>query len=145
MKTAVDHIARSVLPWRPEESGLTECGLVAASFPTITREAYQARLMDLGQQRAALFTCWTCSDTVNRWRTWGENPVSAMQRETAKYSPYRSPGDYEDFRKELVAIAALIAAHREEFDAYIAGLGAVVNLDERRKHPKKKIARPVRL
>lgn len=136
MKGPVDHIARTVLPWR-DAAGLTECGLAAASYPTITREAYRARLAEMGEQRCALFTCMTCSDVVRHWKTWAEDPVSAIQRETGHYySGYSAARQekYEEFRRELVAIAALIGAHREEFDGYIAGLGAVVRLDEERKN-----------
>lgn len=136
MKSPVDHISRAVLPWRGEEAGLTECGLAAASYPTITREAYRTRREEMGQQRCALFSCMTCADTVTRWSTWAEDPVDAMQRETAKYSRHL-PERGEAFRRELLSIAALIANHREEFDAHIAALGAVVKLDEHRKRMKK--------
>lgn len=42
---------------------------------------------------------------------------------------------------ELEAIAALVAAHREEFDAYLAGLGDTVQLAERRSAKRSRRAR----
>jgi hypothetical protein len=140
VKQPVDHIARSPLPW-VANMGLTECGLPAASYPTITRLAYLERLKDMGEQRASLFTCMTCKDTVGHWKTWDEDPVSAIQRETG-YMHGRAPRK-EEFRLELLAIAALIEAHRDEFDSYIAGLQAVVKLDEHRQ-AKPKISRTSR-
>ena len=140
MKEPVDHIARSILPWRPEESTLTECGLVAASYPTITRDAYFARVKDLGKTRAAMLTCVTCAQTAERWKTWQDDPVDAMKRETGKY--WRGqPETWEAFRRELLAIAALIAEHREEFDAHVAALAAVVKLDDVRAAKQQQVKR----
>lgn len=145
MKEPVDHVARSILPWRPEEATLTECGLVAASYPTITREAYFARLKDLGQTRTAMLTCVTCAETIRRWKPWQDDPVDAMKRETEKYWGGRQglqAEKWEAFRRELLAIAALIAQHREEFDAHVTALGDVVELDEARKARQSRPRRP---
>jgi hypothetical protein len=140
MKDPVDHIARAVLPWREAERGLTECGLAAASYPTIDREAYFQRLTDFGKTRAAMLTCVTCSDVVRHHAPWHVDPVSAIEREVTHYfgrysedRPRPPNPKYEPFRRELRAIAALIAAHREEFDAYLVGLGTVSELDEARR------------
>lgn len=145
MKEPVDHIVRAILPWREAEKGLTECGLAAASFPTIARETYFARRREMGAQRAALFTCMTCAGVVCHYAPWDDDPVSAISREAPNYwSGYdhdgytrRSPDPkHEGFRRELRAIAALIESHRQEFDAHVAGLGAVSELDEARRKKK---------
>ena len=136
----VDHIARSILPWRPEESTLTECGLPAASYPTLSRRDFFWRLKDLGIRRSAMVTCITCAETASRWETWDEDPVHAMKRETAKYwrsqylSGHSSNRDkYRAFRSELRAIASLIAAHSDEFARLVEAHQQTPTLAERRR------------
>ena len=53
-------------PWRTD-AGITECGYNAEKVPTLTRDAYFARVKSLGQQRSAMLTCMTCSQTASRW------------------------------------------------------------------------------
>lgn len=124
MKEPVDHILRPQLPWRID-GGITECGYDATKVSTLTRAAYFARLKDLGQQRSAMLTCMTCSQTAQRWATWEDEPRQAIQREIEweGHGSYRWGGDDRRgtrMRDELLAIAALIEAHREEFDAHVA-------------------------
>jgi hypothetical protein len=114
VKEPVDHILRPSLPWRTQ-SGITECGLNAGSVSTLTREAYFARLRDMGQQRTALLTCMTCGDTARRWVTWAEDPRRALEREIQWETAWRHRNNGDLLHDELVAIAALIEAHREEF------------------------------
>lgn len=44
----------------------------------------------------------------------------------------------ERLRAELQAVAALVDAHREEFDAYLSGLSETVNLTERRNTKRRR-------
>jgi hypothetical protein len=125
MKEPVDHIARPNLPWR-DPAGMTECGHDAAKVPTITREQYLQRLKDMGQQRTAMFTCMTCATTAGRWSDWEADPRQALGREIdwERGSGYRSRTDRgQQLKDELVAIAALIEKHRDEFDAIISENG----------------------
>lgn len=122
----LDHVERPSLPWR-ETDRLTECGLRADSYPTITRDQLRSRAAKLGRQRTHLVMCITCLNTAQRWPSWDENPVGALGREI---NQMRGPS--EVFRDELLAIAALIDAHRDEFDEAVAGLGDVVQLGEQR-------------
>lgn len=120
MKEPVDHIHRPSLPWRVASSGMTECGLNAASVASITREAYFTRLKDMGQQRTALLTCMTCGDTCRRWGTWEDDPRKALEREIhweTGWAPRKDRGEL--LRDELLAVDALIEAHRDEFDAHL--------------------------
>lgn len=117
MKEPVDHILRPQLPWR-NEGGITECGYDASKVSTISREEYFARLKDMGQQRCALLTCITCSDTARRWGTWADDPRKALEREIQWEAGWRKDRGTR-LRDELEAIAALVEAHREEFDAHI--------------------------
>lgn len=122
MKEPVDHILRPALPWRTGEPGITECGFDASKVKTLTREEYVRRYKDLGQQRMALLTCMTCADTARRWGTWEDDPRRAVDREiTWEWGGgYRARNDRgQRLKDELLAVAALIEAHRDEFDAHV--------------------------
>lgn len=140
MKEPVDHILRPRLPWRrPDEVPVTECGYDATKVKTLARAEYFKRRKELGEQRTAMLTCMTCSDTARRWGTWDDDPRLAMQREIEweRGRPYWST--YADknghrLKDELIAIATLIKAHAEEFEAMI-----VAN-NQRREWLEKKAA-----
>jgi hypothetical protein len=120
MKEPVDHIIRPSLPWR-RDAGITECGYDASKVKAITRAEYFQRRKDLGQQRCAMLTCMTCSDTARRWESWENDPRQALAREIdwerGEWRPRTDRGTR--LHDELVAIAALIEAHRAEFEATI--------------------------
>jgi hypothetical protein len=118
MKEPVDHIIRPQLPWRPE-GGITECGYDASKVKALTRAEFFARLKEYGQQRTAMLTCMTCSETARRWGTWDDDPRRALEREIQWEAGWHRGDRGERLRDELVAIAELIEAHREEFAAII--------------------------
>jgi len=128
MKEPVDHILRPRLPWRAEQP-LTECGYNAVSVKTLTRDQFEARLKEYGQQRTGLVTCMTCMTTAHRWPTWEEDPRLALQREieweSVHWNAYhKQVVEYAKDRErrlldELLAVEALIAAHPEEFAKFI--------------------------
>lgn len=119
MKEPVDHILRPQLPWR-RDGGITECGYAADKVKTLTRADYFARLKDMGQQRTAMFTCMTCAQTASRWSTWDDDPRQAMQREL-EWEGVRWHKDRGNrLLDELLAIEAMIEAHRDEFDAHVS-------------------------
>ena len=135
MKEPVDHILRPRLPWRGDEAAITECGFNAAKVKTLTRAEFFARRKELGSQRMAMLTCMTCSDTAGRWGTWEDDPRRALEREIIWEwgGGYRARQDRgERLKDELLAIAALIKAHRDEFDA------AVTGIEQRREWLEKK-------
>lgn len=137
MKEPVDHIMRPQLPWRTGEGAITECGLNAASVPTITRAAFFSRRTTMGQQRTAILTCMTCSETAQRWSAWDDDPRQAMQRELTWERGFAYWHDNDRgtrLRDELLTIAALIEAHRDEFDA------AMAEIEQRREWLEKKAA-----
>lgn len=130
----ITHIERSPLPWRPERA--TECGLDATRHPTWTREEAVAKAKELGTQRFSLFVCMTCMQTAERHYGWDADPAACLVRHaqpmTLKYG--RDPdGEKRRFADELRAIAALVAAHREEFDELVRGYAEVVDLKEARR------------
>lgn len=123
MKEPVDHILRPGLPWRNGAGAITECGLGAEDAKTITRAEFRQRRKDLGAQRAAMFTCMNCSQTSDRWETWEQDPRVAMSREIewergGAYWHARDDRGHR-LRDELLAVAELIEAHREQFEAFI--------------------------
>lgn len=125
MKEPVDHILRPRLPWRaPDAAPITECGFDASKVKTLTRPEYFDRKKELGKQRTAMLTCMTCAQTAERWGTWEDDPRLALQREIEwERGPafWRGREDRGQLlRDELLAVEALIEAHREEFDAHIA-------------------------
>lgn len=122
MKEPVDHIERPPLPWRSAGT-ITECGFDAAKVKTLTRAEYFQRVKDFGKQRAAMLTCMTCSQTAERWGTWNDDPRASLQREIEWEQRGRWAGSDERgqrLKDELIAIAALIDAHRDEFDAHVS-------------------------
>ena len=150
----VDHLARLPLPWRPKAE-LTECGKELGDFPPgriVTVEQVQRRINAVGKTRAAFTVCLTCTATAERHhRTGGRGALAAIARviEGLRYvqgPAYEGDPDrrgYEAHRRawerrrllerEMEALAALVAAHREEFDGYIKGLAAAPNLADARR------------
>jgi hypothetical protein len=122
MKEPVDHVIRPGLPWREAGAAITECGYDASKVKALTRAEFFQRVKDMGQQRTAMLTCMTCSDTARRWKTWEEDPRQAMEREIQWEwgNGYRARTDRgERLQDELIAIAALIEAHADEFSTIV--------------------------
>jgi hypothetical protein len=106
------HVWRPSLPWRTAIQ--TECGLFPKgelaercvqrdaidSFPHYEKGSYWARRGYLNG------LCFTCQDVVKAWPTWDKNPVRCLARESG-----RTPINFE-----LRALAALVDAHRDEFN-----------------------------
>lgn len=122
MKEPVDHILRPRLPWRGDESAITECGYDASKVKTLSRDEYFQRVKELGRQRTAMLTCMTCADTAGRWGTWEKDPRRALEREInwecTRWHEDRGRG--QRLRDELLAIATLIEMHGEEFASLVA-------------------------
>ena len=118
------HIIRTGLPWR--EATKTVCGRPVTQYPAnlvINLRDAVAMQRRLGTQRFALAICMTCAHHVNRWVEWDTDPQQRMEREVTgggfgKIDPLLDA--------ELRAIAALISAHRDEFDQTVE---AFVNKD----------------
>lgn len=127
------HVIRPTLPWRDVSTAMTECGLRADSYPSISRQEASAKWRKLGAQRASLWFCMTCTHTAERWPDWDTDPAGCLGRyiERARWrSQAMAEGD--EFRRELVAIAQLIELHRADFDSLISDLGETVSLRDHR-------------
>jgi hypothetical protein len=132
----LEHVIRSRPPWR-RGGDLTECGKPVDGRPVITRDAFLAKVRAQGKQRSAMTTCMTCWNTAARHPSWDENPVRSLVREASQYQWYPfmdMPERSVTFRDELLAIAALIEAHADEFDELLTGLGDTVRLDDARQN-----------
>jgi hypothetical protein len=131
------HIIRAKPPWR-RDGDLTECGRDPLTYRSISREEFDRRYSQLGQQRMALMSCMTCYETATRHATWERNPVACLLRDAGDMRIYHtSHPRLIALRNELVAIAALIAAHRAEFDELLEGLTQAPRLDERRRRRRR--------
>jgi hypothetical protein len=151
-KSPLDHVQRPELPWRTPEQAMTECGLPANSYPTITRSELAKRWKDFGQQRTAMTVCMTCFDTAKRWRTWQQDPLDGIQRALRQEpSPYRFgvaaggfrtgdeqpvPSSKSPLRAELRALAILAERHSDEFHALVRGLMTVGDLAKKRREKR---------
>ena len=127
-KAAIEHVLRPPLPWR--EVNTTECGLPAVGHPALTREDFIAKVTSQGKQRAALSTCMTCWDTAQRHPSWNEDPVMCIAREIHWHRR-----DNVRFKRELLAIAALITRHRDEFAELMKDQEEIVPLPAGRRRP----------
>jgi hypothetical protein len=166
----LDHLPRTLLPWRTEPD-LTECGRPIGDVGgrIVTVAELQARIASIGRQRAAFTACMTCMEAADRHHRAGAgDAMGAIARELAAvqyvsdYSDaqlqviYGGPGARRRggvekakaardrrrrFAAELDAIAALVAAHRDEFDGYLADRAETASLDEARAARRLKRAR----
>lgn len=133
MSDPMEHVKREGLPWREDWDELTECGRKTIDVAeVVTREEMVAKVKRQGKTRAALSSCMSCWNTMGGYQPWSEDPASAMSRECRPVWGQANERD-DRVRRELRAIAALIVAHRDEFDAMVEGLAAVPSLADARK------------
>lgn len=133
-KLEIDHVLRPLPPWRDE--AMTECGLPADGMErVIPRSELISRLRDLGRQRTYMLTCVTCINTANRWRTWEERPSHVLARDVDRFGG--AWGERSVLDDELLAVAALIEAHPEEFHGYVEGLADTSSLDAARRRRRR--------
>jgi len=123
----IEHLLRPVLPWQTDRE-LTECGRDIAGLAVITRDECRAKIKKQGQQRAAMTTCMTCAETSDRWPHWDTDPLRAVARQVGTSWREADP----QLRDEFLAIAALIAEHRDEFDTFLRDLRGTTRLDDAR-------------
>lgn len=129
------HVRRPDFPWRDGQR--TECGKSAIDVAAvIDRDELNRRIHRDGIQRTAYTVCMTCLDASRRWKDWTGDPIDVMAREF--YGGRRD----ERLRDELRALAALVEAHRDEYDDYMTGIGQTVSLDAARQARRKAAGRP---
>jgi hypothetical protein len=134
-----DHVVRSMLPWRLEP--LTECGCRISDVENvIALDELDDRIERDGLEPTASTVCVMCWQTSRQSARWETNPIGVIAREAVRAGlggsvradlGSREPSSRPEacrFGNELRAIAALIDAHRDEFDDYLAGLESTVNI-----------------
>lgn len=133
-KLPIEHALQPDLPWRP--ANRTDCGRPISDVAVvITRAEMTAKFRRLGKQRAAYTTCMTCLNNIERWpATWADDPVAVMAR---MFHGWRTGDD--QLRDELRALGALVEAHRDEFEGFLAGLGETVSLADRRRRARRSV------
>jgi hypothetical protein len=95
---------------------MTECGRPLTDVAKcISRDEARDLVKRHGKQRTAFLCCMTCLTQVDRWHTWDGDPAEALARE---FFGVKDP----ELSTELIAIGLLVAAHRDEFDGFMAGI-----------------------
>lgn len=123
----LDHVIRAQPPW--ETRVRTECGKLSVHGVMLTRDEFHAKVRKLGQQRTALTTCMTCWNRASIVEDWAKSPSGC----TARWLNRNYGWSHTDQDLQLTAIAALIAAHRQEFDDLVHGLSQTTSLDAHRR------------
>jgi hypothetical protein len=73
--------------------------------------------------------------------TWNSDPVAVIQREAQRAGWYGEKPQRMQLSRELLAIAALVEAHRPEFDELLTGLEQTVDLQARQQARRARRAR----
>lgn len=93
-------------------------------------DALVVKVKAQGQQRAAMSTCMTCFGRCDYrdLRDWSTCPSGVVLREAQNGHGWNRPHADDPLDQELRALAALVEAHRDEFDGYLSGLESTVNI-----------------
>lgn len=124
----LEHVARALVPWSTR-TGLTECGRAIVDVAAvIDLQAFAAKLRTQGKTRAAMTTCMTCWNRLQyRAGSWDRHPIDVLSRDLGRYD------EREVIIVELRALAALVDAHRQEYDDLVHGLQDTTDLATRRR------------
>ena len=139
MSEPLDHIERTMVPWRNSIDTLTECGKRSADIESaIGIDELVDRWRRLGQKRAALTVCMVCFGKVQyagrvRTESWHEDPCGVLLRELQRVLRGRGEQTRDDrdlLARELFALGMLAEDHREEFDAAVDAIDDTISLRE---------------
>ncbi len=126
-ETPLNHIERPLPPWS-HCAPKTQCGRARNDVAAIVSIAeFAASVKRDGQQRIAYTTCMTCwSATTSQAYEWDQEPNGTMMR----YLTSARQDDKRMIQRELRALACLVDAYRDEFDALVIGLTAVRDIED---------------
>lgn len=132
----VAHLPRPVPPW--EEVRHTHCGRPIADVVKMgTAEAYLALAKRQGKRRAAYDYCQTCTDRLAYANGSWEMNATAIMIDWLGRTRYSNDGTRFEVTASLHALAALVDAHRDEFEAHRdATKQGIVSLNQRRAERK---------
>lgn len=113
----VAHLPRPVPPWEEEHNTL--CGRDINDVAKMgTVAAFVATVKKYGQRRAAFDYCQSCaSHSRTAVMTWEKNPIEIVSDWVGRGIYTAAPGQ-ERITANLYALAALVEAHAEEFEAH---------------------------
>lgn len=127
-----DHVVRATFPWRGDQ--LTECGRPLTDVATvISAEELTSRITKFGEARTAFTVCMTCWPTAVGAPRWDTDPVAVLDRETKIAQRAVGRREERQLRTELLAIAALIDAHQQEYGSTVQSLAAATDLAGHRR------------
>jgi hypothetical protein len=113
----VAHLRRPVPPW--EEVRHTHCGRLIADVAKMgTVEAFAALVKREGQRRAAYDYCLTCTERARYTPGSWETNATEIALDWLGRTRYVSDGGRDRTTATLHALAALVDAHRDEFEAH---------------------------
>ena len=123
----LEHVARPVVPWSTR-TGLTECGRkISDVAAVIDLPTFVVKFNKLGKTRMAMTTCMTCWNRLQYGaHVWEKNPVGVLIRDLERHD------EKAVIAVEVRALAALVDAHRQEYDDLITGLQDTTDLAARR-------------
>jgi hypothetical protein len=113
----VAHLPRAVPPW--DEIRYTHCGRLIVDVAKMgTAEAYAALVKRQGQRRAAYDYCQNCTERAKYTQGSWETNATDIALDWLGRTRYISDGGRDIATATLHALAALVDAHREEFEAH---------------------------
>ena len=119
MDEPLEHIVRPGPPWATTKPK-TECGRLLNDVAAwIGYETLVAKVKKQGKTRAAMTTCMTCWTVLHyKPRSWSEDPSQIMAGHITK----AIRADIPIINRELLALAALVQAHHDEYVHLVRGL-----------------------
>lgn len=116
------HLRRVAPPWAAED--MTICGRPLSDVASwVQWEEAKALFNKHGRARAMFLFCATC---VDRHGYKGDSPgrfdrvPAKVTADWAERAAWRDSPQAERIRAELLGLAALVEAHRDEYDAHVA-------------------------
>jgi hypothetical protein len=121
-----DHVVRDAPPWRTGQ--FTECGHpIDGLGAIIDGQELTDRITTFGQARTEFTVCPVCWATARCAPRWDVDPVAVLAREA------QTGHTDGQLRTELIAIAALINAHPQEFSGAVRAIAATADISDRRR------------
>lgn len=126
------HLPRVVPPW--EDPRYTDCGRKIVDVAKMgTRDEYAKLVKRVGQRRADYDYCITCvSRNQHGSMSWDKTPADIVSEWVGRSRFVRDTDQRDEITMRLYAIEAVIAAHRDEYEAHIAAQGSTLSLAQAR-------------
>lgn len=115
------HLHRDMPPWTTQAEAVTECGRPMSDVAAhSTYDEAAAFIAKHGKRRAAFAFCQTCMERTRYRADWINHPEEIVSRWVAGHSQWnREPDPARPTVRHIHALAALVAAHPQEYAALI--------------------------